>query len=193
MLNNKLIKPGELLKGEKISLRLVLVDDCGKKYLGWLEDKEVNKYLETRWSAQTIDSIQAFVSEMLESEDNYLFAIIENSRNNHIGNIKIGPINHNHSFADVSYFIGDRSAWGRGYATEAIELVTSFGFEKLNLHRIQAGLYEDNIVSEKCLKKAGYTFEGVLRKQLKFNTGWQDHKYFGILKEEWENKKHEYD
>ncbi|MGE5473211.1 MAG: GNAT family N-acetyltransferase [Ignavibacteriales bacterium] len=189
MLSNKIIKTDEFIEGEKIVLRLVTIEDCNQEYLNWLEDKEVNKYLETRWTKQTIKSIISFVSEMLESEDNYLFAILEKSTNKHIGNIKIGPINHNHLLADVSYFIGDRNAWGKGYATEAIRLITAFGFKRLNLHRIQAGLYEDNIGSGKCLEKAGYTFEGSLRKQLNSSKGWQDHKYFGILREEWESKR----
>lgn len=178
----------EFIKGEKVSLRFVALEDCNNIYLKWLEDSVVNQYLETRWNTQSIESIKEFVSGMLESEGNYLFAIIENSTKKHIGNIKIGPINTHHSFADISYFIGDRTAWGKGYATEAIKLVTAFGFDVLGLHRIQAGLYEDNIGSEKCLLKAGYSYEGSLRKQLRSTKGWQNHKYYGILEEEREKE-----
>lgn len=176
----------ETIKGKNISLRSVILDDCNQRYLSWLEDHEVNKYLETRWSKQTIESIKQFVTDMLNSPDNYLFAIVVNSTNKHIGNIKIGPVNRTHSCADVSYFIGEKSEWGKGYATEAIKLITAFGFKELNLHRIQAGLYENNTGSQKCLEKAGYKFEAVLRKQLKTDNDWEDHKFFGILKEEWE-------
>jgi len=186
---DKLIKPEDVINGEKICLRLVILEDCKDKYLKWLLDDEVNKYLETRWSNQSLEAIESFVGQMLGSTENYLFAIIEKSTEKHIGNIKIGPININHSFADVSYFIGDKAAWGKGYATEAIKLVTCFGFEMLGLHRMQAGLYEGNIGSGKCLEKAGYKYECHMRKQLKTPNGWEDHKFYGILREEWESNK----
>ena len=180
-----------IIKGKNISLRIVTLEDCNEIYLSWLKDKEINKYLETRWQEQSIDSIKAFVLNILNSSDSYLFAIILNITGKHIGNIKIGPINKNHSYADVSYFIGEKTAWGKGYATEAIGLVTDFGFDKLALHRLQAGLYEKNVSSERCLEKSGYKLEGIMRKQLKSDNGWEDHKYFSILKEEWKNTNNE--
>jgi len=178
----------EIISGNKVSLRLVTLEDCTQEYVSWLEDPEVNKYLETRWSKQTLETIKDFVSGIRNSSDSYLFAIIENQSRKHIGNIKIGPVNKNHSYADTSYFIGDKSSWGKGYATEAIRLVTGFGFEKLGLHRLQAGLYESNIGSERCLIKAGYSFEGCMKKQLKSDKGWEGHKFYGILREEWAKK-----
>ena len=113
---------------------------------------------------------------MLASADSYLFAIVESDTNVHVGNIKLGPINAHHAFADVSYFIGETDRHGRGYATEAIKLATAFGFERLGLHRLQAGLYAGNIGSAKALEAAGYTREGTLRAQLKnADAGWEDH------------------
>ena len=41
--------------------------------------------------------------------------------NNHIGNIKLGPINFIHKNAVISYFIGEKKLWKRGYTTLAIE------------------------------------------------------------------------
>lgn len=183
---NKVIGKDDIIKGDNISLRLVSQEDCTPRYAEWLEDREVNRYLETRWSKQNVESIKAFVQSMIDSPDNYLFAIVENCGGTHIGNIKIGPINRNHSFADVSYFIGEKSAWGKGYATEAIKLITKFGFTNLNLHRIQAGAYEGNLGSDKCLKKAGYKLEGCFRKQLFTENGWEDHLFYGILRQDWE-------
>lgn len=63
----------------------------------------------------------------------------------------------------MSYFIGEKNAWGKGFATEAIQLVTHFAFEQLHLHRLQAGLYASNIGSGKALEKAGYHLEAVFK------------------------------
>src|SRR5262249_11823943 len=158
-----------------VLLRLLTGKDCNETYLNWLLDPEINQFLETRWRKQTLESITEFVESLWLDPDNYLFAIIEAETKKHIGNIKLGPINRNHLYADISYFIGERSAWCRGYASEAIQLVTQFAFAQLKLHRVQAGLYANNIGSAKALEKAGYHFEAVFRKQLRFDSRWEDH------------------
>jgi RimJ/RimL family protein N-acetyltransferase len=186
------IQPGELLtagwtdgRQGGVSLRLVTLADANERYVGWLRDPEVYRYLETRYSEQTLESVRAFVGSMVDSPHSYLFAIVENVSSLHVGNVKIGPVSPHHSFADVSYFIGERSAWGKGYGTGAVRLVTQFGFERLGLHRCQAGLYESNIGSQRVLEKAGYTYEGRLTKQLRLDDRWEDHVWFGALRETW--------
>jgi RimJ/RimL family protein N-acetyltransferase len=184
--NERIIQPGELLKGEKVSLRLVTLEDCTERYAAWLADPYVNRYLETRWTEQTLDMIKDFVTNMLNSPNNYLFAILENETFSHIGNIKIGPINPYHSYADISYFIGERSAWGKGYATDAIWLITNFGFRHLGLHYIEAGVYENNVASIRALEKVGYTLQGRLKSKIKGPQNWEDHLLYGILNEKLE-------
>lgn len=181
----RVIQPGEILAGHRVSLRLCELSDCTDRYVAWLADPEVNVFLETRWSEQTQESIRGFVASMLESSNSYLFAIVDGSTDRHIGNIKVGPVIAHHSFADVSYFIGEREVWGRGLATEAVRLATRFGFDRLGLHRLQAGLYETNIGSFRVLEKAGYVYEGRLAKQLKGKDGWEDHVWFGALRDTW--------
>lgn len=181
------IEPGEVIAGTKVSLRLVTLDDCTTRYEAWLADPQVNRYLETRWRAQPLAAIREFVQGMLVSPDGYLFAIVETATGAHVGNIKLGPINAHHAFADVSYFIGETDRHGRGYATEAIKLATAFGFDRLALHRVQAGLYAGNVGSAKALEAAGFTREGALRAQLKNADGaWEDHVWYGIVRAEWE-------
>lgn len=183
--DGRAIGPGELLRGDRVGLRLVTLDDVSDRYVGWLRDPEVHKYLETRFSEQTLESVRGFVASMVESPHSYLFAIVENGSGTHVGNVKIGPVNPHHAFADVSYFLGERASWGKGYGTEAVRLVTRFGFERLGLHRCQAGLYASNIGSQRVLEKAGYTYEGRLAKQLRLGDAWEDHVWFGALRETW--------
>jgi [ribosomal protein S5]-alanine N-acetyltransferase len=184
----RLITPSEEFVGERVRLRLVTLADCNERYLAWLNDPEVSKYLETRWSPQTSSSVEAFVQSMIESEHSYLFAIVERASGQHVGNIKLGPIQPHHAYADVSYFIGERASWGRGLASDAIRLIAQIAFERFDLHRVQAGLYEGNIGSARALEKAGFTLEGRLRRQLrvsKANDAWEDHVWYGLLREEW--------
>jgi len=181
----KVLVPDVWIEGGNVSLRLVTLKDCTPIYVNWLCDREVNAFLETRWTEQTMDSVREFVRRSMTAEDIYLLGIIENCSGQHIGNIKLGPIHPIHSHADVSYFIGEKRCWGRGYATQAISLVTAFGFERLELHRLQAGVYATNIGSIRALKKVGYVLEACFRQQLRLNGKWEDHLFYGLLRDSW--------
>ena len=165
-------------------LRLLTLDDCTERYVAWLGDPTINRYLESRWQEQTLESIRGFVETMRATADNYLFAIVEATTRLHIGNIKIGPVNHWHGYADVGYFIGERGSWGKGYATDAIRGVTRLGFERLGLARVQAGVYAGNAGSIRALEKASFRQEGCFRKQLVSDSGRDDHLFYGMLREE---------
>ena len=182
----KAIGPGEFLDGSRTRLRLVELSDCGPRYLSWLNDPEVNRYLETRWQTQTEESIRSFVAAMEADRWSYLFCIIERQDGRHVGNVKLGPVSPRHLCADVSYFIGERSCWGRGLASEAIGLATDFGFRFLGLNRVQAGVYGSNLGSIKALERNGFRAEGCWRRQLRTGLEWEDHLWLGLLREEWQ-------
>jgi len=181
---HKNIESGEMLTGDKVILRPVLLSDCNERYLGWLNNPRINQYLETRWSLQNLDSIRQFVVSMLDDPSNYLFAIIEVATQTHIGNIKVGPINFHHLYSDVSYFIGEPSAWGKGYATEAIILASRFAFNRLKLRRLQAGFYASNKGSQRALAKANYKLEAVFKNQLRLESSWEDHHWYVLFNTE---------
>ncbi len=174
----RLISTEERFEGDRVTLRLLTLADCNEQYVAWLRDPEVNRYLETRWTEQTIDTVVAFVSALMEDPLNYLFAIVENDGGAHVGNLKIGLINVPHGYADLSYFIGARECWGRGYASDAIALASAIGFGRLGLHRLQAGLYERNLASARSLVKAGFQYEARFRRQLVGPEGFEDHVWY---------------
>jgi ribosomal-protein-alanine N-acetyltransferase len=182
----RLIADDEWFDGALVRLRLVTMRDCTERYAAWLNDPLVTKYLETRWEPQTLESIRAFVREQRARHDSYLLAIVERRSGSHVGNLKLGPIHPRHGYADVSYFIGERDAWGRGLATDAIQVATAIGFERLGLHRLQAGAYAGNVASARALLRAGFRPEGVLRAQLLGPDGHEDHRWFGLLRSEWD-------
>jgi RimJ/RimL family protein N-acetyltransferase len=170
-----------VLKGDNVFLRPLEAKDCSIKYVDWLNDPEVNKYLESRWSSQNRASVKAFIQDIADSNHSILFGIFLNSDSSHIGNVKIGPIDKYHLCADIGYLIGERTAWGYGYATEAVNLVTQYGFKVLKLNKCTAGVYENNLGSCRVLEKAGYSHEGCSKNQLKVDNGWEDHLFYGML------------
>ncbi|TCC99145.1 GNAT family N-acetyltransferase [Pedobacter hiemivivus] len=79
--------------------------------------------------------------------------------------------------------------WGKGYITEAAVLVLKFGFEKLLLHRIEAGVATENIASIRVLEKIGMQKEGMRRKILPIRGEWKDNFHYAVLEDDlvWED------
>lgn len=74
--------------------------------------------------------------------------------------------------------------WGNGYATEIAKRLIRFGFEMLNLHRIEAGVATENKKSIKVLEKAGMSIEGIRRKILPIREDWVDNYHYAILEDD---------
>lgn len=148
------------LLGKKIYLRNLKIKDCNSVYLSWLNNKKINQFLETRHHKQSIESIKSYINKINKSEHSFIFAICLKETNIHIGNIKIGPINFNHKYCDLSYFIGEEKYWFNGYASDAIDTILKFSFNKLKIQNILAGSYSKNIGSKKVLEKNGFKLVG---------------------------------
>lgn len=168
-----------------VLLRQIELSDCTDEYVNWLNDPEVNQYLETRWEDQTLEKVMSFVQEQRKSENSILFAIILQDMGKHIGNIKIGPINKYHMHADMSCFIGAKECWHKGIATKAMNLICGFGINDLHLNRIECGVYSSAIGSWKALEKNGFKREGVFRKQVVSNGEYIDLYRYGLLASEY--------
>ncbi len=153
-----------VLEGERIFLRPVTIDDVSLRYCSWLNDPEVNRYLETRFSKQTLESVRRYVVQMTSLTENFFLAIILREDNRHIGNIKLGPVNREHRRGELSFFVGEKDCWGQGYATEAVQLMSDYALKPLGLMKITAGCYSNNIGSKCIFEKAGYILEGVFKK-----------------------------
>jgi RimJ/RimL family protein N-acetyltransferase len=65
--------------------------------------------------------------------------------------------------AEIGYWLGV-SYWGLGIATEAVRAVAAHGFDSLEFERIQAGVYAWNEASSRVLGKAGFDFEGRMKR-----------------------------
>lgn len=86
--------------------------------------------------------------------------------------------------AYVGYWV-DRAVAGEGYMPEAVVAVLRFGFEQLNLHRIQISIVPRNAASIRVVEKIGLRSEGVAVGYLQINGVWEDHIRYAITAEEW--------
>ena len=129
----------------------------------------------------TIITVENWISELSKSKiTNYTFAVelIDNSKFIGLIGIKLGKEHYRN--AEV-WFQYDFKFWNKGYATESLRKILDFGFENLDLHRIEAGCAVDNIGSISVLEKVGMTREAHTRKLLPLKSGWSDNYGYAIL------------
>lgn len=97
-----------------------------------------------------------------------------------IGAIGI-DIDRYHSRGMLGYWMG-KPWWDKGYTSEAAQSVVDYGFNELNLHRIEATCMPHNIGSSRVMEKAGMTFEGILRDYYRKDDGFRDAAMYAVLK-----------
>ena len=86
-----------------------------------------------------------------------------------------------HRRAEIGYVLNDDSNKGKGYMKEALPAVLKYGFEKMDLHRIEALVAPGNIPSLKLLQHTGFTHEGLLRQHYMKNSLLEDSAIFSLL------------
>jgi ribosomal-protein-alanine N-acetyltransferase len=125
-------------------------------------DPEVVRYMD--WGPNTLPETEAFVAEaMRPASGAHPFAIDLDGAV--IGAVELRVTSEPHSRAEFGYALA-RSAWGRGYATEASVAVLSYAFDRLALHRVAATCDPANHASRRVLEKAGLAYEGRLHDYL---------------------------
>lgn len=171
------------LISERIKLRLIELSDLNAIHdlhalpavdefntLGIPENIEETKSIITPW---ILENKKQLIS-------NYTFAIELKENHQFIGLFGLKLSDKKFNSAEVWYKLHPDS-WGKGLATEALNLILDFGFKMLKLHRIEAGCAVENIGSIKVLEKVGMTREGRHRKILPLKNGWSDNFHYAIL------------
>lgn len=83
--------------------------------------------------------------------------------------------------AEIGYWVGE-PYWGHGIATQAVKLITDYGFNKLGLIRIYTGIFDFNVPSQKVLEKAGYKLDCIFKSSVIKNGKVCDEFMYSMLK-----------
>ena len=137
---------------------------------------------------ETIEVTEKILSEWLNAQNQlprnaYIFGIDLKNENKFIGLIAINLGKINYKTAEVWFKI-HKDFWRKGYTTEALSEILDFGFNQLQLHRIEAGCAVENVASSKVLEKVGMIREGMKRKKLPIRGEWKDNYFYAILEED---------
>jgi len=76
----------------------------------------------------------------------------------------------------------NREYWSLGYATVATRRPVQFGFDEMDLHRIEATCHPDNRASARVLEKVGFQFEGRMRDHMQACGQWRDSLLYATIR-----------
>jgi RimJ/RimL family protein N-acetyltransferase len=181
------------LIGEKVYLRALERDDLTGPMFDWAHDPEVTEYMVMGFVPNTVGALErefsvltengtAGLLQLPENPTNIVFAIVDRQTDTHIGNIGLFGINWLNRVAEVRGILGNRNYWGGGYGLEAYRLTVSYGFDRLNLRRIVAGIRADNVRTRVLVKKLGFVEEGCGREHYLRNDQAYDVVMIGLLR-----------
>lgn len=181
------------LESDHFYLRTLTQSDVSETYLKWLNDPQINRFLEVRHTPQTLDSLRSFVSSF-DGKSRIFLGLFDKASDRHIGNYNI-HWDQRYQTVYYGYLIGERDFWGAiksdsakapvSAATEATCMVLDFAFEKLEARKVWGSAYATNFAAIFNLQKFGFTHEGTQRKQYRDGEKWVDSLLYGIFKEEW--------
>ena len=170
------------LKGERV--RLVPPDRTLhlENALLWLNEPEVTATIKLNLGVTRRQEELFFEQMETKRDSDFGWAIVDETER-HIGFIGLHGINWRHRWATGGLLIGERAAWGRGYATDAVNVRTRFAFHELGLHRIEG--HTMNPAMKRVYEKCGYQHEGVARRKFWRDGRWHDADLFAVLGEDW--------
>ena len=132
-------------------------------------------------SPYTKDDAVRFVEMAAAKDPKTIFAI--QYKGDYVGNISLTPGSDVYrKSAEIGYFIGE-PFWNKGIVTKAVQLITRYGFENMDIVRIHTGIFEYNKASQRVLEKCGFRKEGIFRKSICKNGKMYDEIRYALILE----------
>jgi RimJ/RimL family protein N-acetyltransferase len=176
---------GPILEGSKVRLEPPSREQMAA-WTRWRADMQVTRYLSVR-APRTLQGQTEWLEVMAKDESLVLWSVLMCENSQHVGGAWLDKIDWRTRHAESALVLGETSAWGKGYATEAGALMMRYAFRELNLEKVWATVMGDN-ASRKTLEKLGYRQCGVMRRHGFVDGRWYDQWIGEILRDEWETR-----
>ena len=177
---------GPIIESERVMLRTPQMSD----YPAWAELRASSREFlvpwEPRWAMDELTraSFRRRVRHYqrdLREDIGYALFIYSVATGGFVGGVTLCNVRRGVTQScTLGYWIGAQYAQ-QGYMTAAMRAVVPFVFDSLDLHRLEAACLPTNTASMRLLEKTGFKREGLARRYLRINGGWQDHLLYALL------------
>ena len=177
-----------MIKGKKVALRAIEKEDL-PLLMEWRNNPEYRQYFREYRELNSVSQERWFQNIVNGDKNTIMFTIVLTETGEPIGCCGLCYINWVNRFADLSLYIGWRNAYidSEGYAQEACELLFSYGFGELGLHKIWTEIYDFDIKKYELYKLFNFQQDGILRENY-FHLGkWYDSRIMSLLATDYTN------
>lgn len=177
-----------IIDGARIYLRELNEEDASQNYCNWLNDPKVNKFLETKKT--TIVELKEYIKEKKDNPNCLFLGLFLKGMNEHIGNIKLEPIDFENKEATLGILIGTKTYWGQSICAEAVKLLVNYAFNDLNMDRVTLGVIAENKAAIKWYIKAGFEIDKIEQRTVQHGEKSYDKVIMCIEESNYEGEKH---
>ncbi len=173
------------LKGKKCILGDIKEKDLSK-YVGWLRDKEVTRYLSQDNPNLTLKKEKEWYEKTKKAKNEVVFGIyaLDKGKKILVGSASFLKIDNDNRNAEFGIAIGDKDYWGKGIGTETTKLIIDFGFKILGLNSVYLVVNINNKAGQKAYKRAGFKKVGIMREHV-YRKKPEDSILMDMIRKEW--------
>lgn len=177
----------ESIQTSRLILRRFTYKDDNDMLKYWVADENIQSlYGEPAYTTKS--AVKELLNQYIGRYENrmhyYRWAIALKADNACIGQIAYFLVDDANHFGEIEYCIGS-AFQGQGLATEATKAVIAYGFDKVNLHKVQISHKATNAPSKRVIEKCGFKQEGILRDYFHMDGQYVDRVFYSILKHEY--------
>ena len=152
-----------MIEGKLVNVRASEMTDL-ERLCRWINDREVTRFVSMRYQ-MSLAAEEAWLrgrTSALMAYGDVSFAI-ETKDGRHIGNCGLHQATPENRAASLGIMIGEKDCWSQGYGSDAVRTLMRFGFDEMNLHRIELHVYDFNERAIAAYRRCGFVEEGRLR------------------------------
>lgn len=153
-----------MIIGERITLREIEWDDLDS-IVKWRNDLEILRWLFSYLPLSKTKQ-RKWYERYVEDETEQIFIVEAKEETIPIGTVELTSIDYKNQRAELGVLIGDESWQNKGIGKEALDLLIKFAFDEMNIRKIKAIVFEENVPAIRLYKSCGFVEEGVLEKEV---------------------------
>lgn len=171
-----------------ISLRMLDKKDATLMY-EWMHDPDIQKCFKENMQGASLADAERFCEnakfqEKVQNGDSIHYAIV-NENDEYLGTVSLKVMDLDNGSAEYAITLR-KNAQGKGIAFKATGLILKKAFDEYHLHRVYLNVLDDNKAAISLYERSGFTFEGEFREHLFLNGRFVNWKWYGILKDEFD-------
>jgi diamine N-acetyltransferase len=169
-----------MLAGNRVMLREIEETDLDL-IVKWRNDPEVLRHLFSYLPISSTSQRQWY-QRYLADDRQQTFMIVLKDDGRPVGTISLSGIDHRDQKAELGIMIGENGQRGKGIGEEALKLLVGYAFTQMNLRKIKALAFADNVAAIRLYEKCGFRPEGTLKEEAYKDGRFKDVCILGLLR-----------